>query len=231
MESVEYFSKEGQFRDKNIIVTGSTGGIGSIVVESLVKCGANVIAVARNEKKVIEKFGRFLNNKNIQFGYELINLEDPAGITRGFKSMITKFKGRVDSLLLCHGNFKVGTIVETGVDVFDSALNVNVRSNFHMISLASPFLKLSKGNVVAVSSVESKIPVKDGFLNSVSKAMLNSLIECSALELSSFGVRINGVAPGGTSTSQRVTENFKDGDNLEYLKRMGVYNMLNKTVL
>ena len=199
-------------------------------MESLIKCGANVIAVVRNEKKLLEKFGKILNNKNVQLGYELINLEDPAGITRGFKSIMMKFKGRIDSLILCHGQFKVGKLSETGVDVFDSALNVNVRSCFHMISLASPFLKVTRGNVVAVSSLESKIPVKDGFLNCVSKSMLNSLIECSALELSSFGVRVNGVAPGATKTSHRVTESFNEKDNLEYLDRLGEYTLLNQKV-
>ncbi len=231
MESEDYFKKENLFTGKNVVVTGASGEIGCLVVESLMKCGAKVIAVGRNEKKIFDKFSKYSKSKNQNFGYELIDLEDPQGITRGFKSILMKLKGRLDILILCHGQFKVGRLIDTAVDVFDSTLHVNVRACFHLISMASPFLKLSKGNVVAVSSLESKIPVRDGFLNSVSKAMLNSLIECSALELSSFGVRVNAVAPGITATSHRVTEDFLDRENKDYLEKMGGFFLLNKEVV
>ena len=80
-----------------------------------------------------------------------------------------KFKGRLDNLIFCHGCFKVGKLTETASDNFDSTININVRSVFHILSMASPFLKISQGNVVVVSSLESMIPVSDSFLNSVSK--------------------------------------------------------------
>ena len=144
--------------------------------------------------------------------------------------MMMNFKGKLDVLILCHGQFKVGKMMETPVDVFDSTLNINVRACFHLISLATPFLKLSKGNVVAVSSVEAKIPVRDGFMNSLSKAMLNSLIECSALEMASFGVRVNGVAPGITDTPHRITEVFSKEENNEYLDKMGPFFLMNDQV-
>jgi 3-oxoacyl-[acyl-carrier protein] reductase len=231
MESIDYFSKEGSFKGKNIVITGAYGGIGSLVTEALLRCGARVIAVGRNEKKMLTKFEKYARDKDYSFGYELINLEDPPGITRGFKSIMLKLKGKLDVLIMCHGQFKVGKMMETGVDVFDSTLNINVRSCFHLISLASPFLKLTQGNVVAVSSIDSKIPVRDGFVNSVSKAMLNSLIECAALELSSYGVRVNGVNPGITATSHRVTDIFPESENKEYLEKMGGFFLLNREVI
>src|SRR5689334_8207242 len=131
MESIEYFSKEGSFKDKNIIVTGAYGGIGSLVTEALLRCGAHVIAVGRNEKKMLTKFEKYVRDKEYSFGYELINLEDPPGITRGFKSIMLKLKGKLDVLIMCHGQFKVGKMMETGVDIFDTTLNINVRSCFH----------------------------------------------------------------------------------------------------
>ena len=74
-------------------------------------------------------------------------------------------------------------------------MGLNVRSVFHILSISVPFLKLTKGNCVILSSMESFIPKNQSFLNTTSKAMINSLVQNSALELSSFGVRINAVAP------------------------------------
>jgi NAD(P)-dependent dehydrogenase (short-subunit alcohol dehydrogenase family) len=230
MESIDYFTKERSFKGKNVVITGATGGIGSLVTEALIRCGAKVIAVGRNEKKILTKFEKYLKDNFYGFGYELINLEDPAGITRGFKSIMLKLKGRLDILIMCHGQFKVGKLMETGVDVFDNTLNVNVRSSFHLLSIATPFLKISKGNVVAISSIDSKIPVRDGFINTLSKSMLNSLIECAALELAPFGVRVNGVAPSITATNHRVTEIFSERENQEYLDKMGPFFLLHREV-
>lgn len=61
--------------------------------------------------------------------------------------------------------------------------------------------------------------------------MLNSLIQCAALELAPYGVRVNGVAPGMTDTKFRVTKEFNETENKKYLERMSSYFLLNKQVL
>ena len=68
-----------------------------------------------------------------------------------------------------------------------------------------PFLKITKGNVVMISSVTSKIVEKGDFLQALSKNMVNSLIQNAALELASFGVRVNGVALGCVNGDYRKT--------------------------
>jgi NAD(P)-dependent dehydrogenase (short-subunit alcohol dehydrogenase family) len=230
MESVKYFKFENSFKGKNIIITGITGGIGSRVAEALIMLGANIIGVCKKEKKFIDKFAPYVKIKSHSLDYEVANFDNPSQIAKAFKSIMLKFKGRLDSLIMCHGQFRAGKMMETGVDIFDTAISVNVRACFHWMSLASPFLKLSKGNVVALSSVDARIPVRDSFVNSVSKSMLNSLIECSALELAPFGVRVNGVAPAITNTNFRVSEVFNEKENMEYLDKMGIYFLLNKEV-
>jgi NAD(P)-dependent dehydrogenase (short-subunit alcohol dehydrogenase family) len=61
--------------------------------------------------------------------------------------------------------------------------------------------------------------------------MLNSLIECSALELAPFGIRVNGVAPGMTETTFRVSDDFNQQENQDYLDKMAGFFLLNKQVL
>ena len=61
--------------------------------------------------------------------------------------------------------------------------------------------------------------------------MLNSLIENAALELAPFGVRVNGVSPGMTQTNFRVSEEFNERDNKDYLDKMSGFFLLNQQVL
>ena len=102
-----------------------------------------------------------------------------------------------------------------------------------LMSLASPFLKQTEGNIVAISSLESFIPVKGSFLNTVSKSMVNSLIQNAALELASFGVRVNGVAPGVTNTKLRINlfDEPKEIKNQDFMINSGQNNILSKEVI
>jgi short-subunit dehydrogenase len=58
MESIDYFTKEQSFLNKNILITGATGGIGRQVTESLLKCGAKVIIMSRSDKKTADVFSK-----------------------------------------------------------------------------------------------------------------------------------------------------------------------------
>ena len=80
-------------------------------------------------------------------------------------------------------------------------MNLNVRTHFQLISLATPFLKKRQNsNVVVLSSSAGDAPQPGASIYSTSMAMLNMLIQCSALETAYNGVRVNGVAPGVTYT-------------------------------
>lgn len=107
-------------------------------------------------------------------------------------------------------------------------MNINVRANFHLLSLSVPFLKITKGNVVMVSSMETKIVERGDFLHALSKSMINSLVENSALELASFGIRVNAVAPSFVNSNYRVDFLMKEKDNKEYLNQMKEYSLLGK---
>ena len=137
-------------------------------------------------------------------------------------------KGSLDTLVFCHGKFFGGDVRKTKTDSFDQNMNINVRANFHLLSLSVPFLKITKGNVVMVSSMETKIVERGDFLHALSKSMINSLVENSALELASFGIRVNAVAPSFVNSNYRVDSLMKEKDNEEYLNQMKEYSLLGK---
>lgn len=72
------------------------------------------------------------------------------------------------------------------------------------MSLAAPFLKINKGNIVVLSSTAGEAPLPGSVIYSTAMCMLNTLVKCAALETAFFGVRVNAVAPGITNTAART---------------------------
>jgi len=165
-----------------------------------------------------------MNSKN--FEYEVINLEDPQMINRGFRNIMLKLKGKIDSIIFCHGKFFAGNIKETSILLFDNAMNINFRSYFHFLSLATPFLKLSKGNVCFTTCNLGKSPQENTFLYSLTNSMLYSLVENSALELAPYGVRVNAISPFLVNTEFRVgLNNMTEQENFEYMNLFEKQNL------
>ena len=95
VDSTSHFLKSGTFQKKNVILTGATGGIGSLVLKELLACGANVLALVRDPK-----LPSYLNDytKTGQFNYEVIDLEVGPKFTSVMTSAMLKLKGKLDIL-------------------------------------------------------------------------------------------------------------------------------------
>ena len=232
-ESVEYYKIQNPnyYKGKGIIITGATGGIGSLLTSVLIELGARVVAVVKNEKKLKEMFDS--NIKDGSLKYEIIDFKSETDYRNKFSNIMMELGGKLDIMFLCHGKFFQGQILETSLKEYDDIIIINSRSVMAMISLATPFLKYTKGNIVVISSLESFIPVKNSFLNTTAKCMVNSIIQNSALELASFGIRVNGVAPGLTETNFRLKEfeEPKEKNNEIYNKEKGFENLMDQNII
>jgi len=174
--------------------------------------GANVVLIGRNKQKL-----ELLKNEsdNINNFVCATDLASPIFVEKDFRGIIKRLKGKIDVLINAAGivnikPFKVSTLKDWDYSISYSAMNINVRSVFQVTSLCTPFLKESKGSVVCISSTAGLVPTPGSTLFSVSKAMLNSFVQCSALELANFGVRVNAVALGATYTQARVAKDAGD---------------------
>ena len=212
------------FKNKNVMITGATGAIGTQVTKKFLEYGANVVALIHDLSKKNPDFQDYIDNGKLK--YIVVELKYGKNITENFKKGLLFFKGRLDILICCHGKYFEGNVSDTDVEAFDQNININVKSNFHLLSLSVPFLKVTKGNVVMISSVTSKIVEKDDFLQALNKTMINSLIQNAALELASFGIRVNGVSLGCVNSDFR-NNTFKE-NNEKYLEMMKNFNLLEK---
>jgi NAD(P)-dependent dehydrogenase (short-subunit alcohol dehydrogenase family) len=182
-----------RFENKVALVTGATSGIGQATALAMAREGATVAAVGRNAGalEALEASGLHI------YPAELGNPETTASTV----SQIRKELGGIDVLVNAAGIIASGTIEETTMDDFDAMMNINVRSVFHLTQLCLPSIIERKGNIVNVSSVTGLRAFPGVVAYCISKAAIDQLTRCTALELASRGVRVNAVNPGVVRTN------------------------------
>jgi NAD(P)-dependent dehydrogenase (short-subunit alcohol dehydrogenase family) len=182
-----------EFEGKVAIVTGATSGIGMATVRKFVEQGGKVAAAGRKQE-VLSKIAA----ANIKtYVVDLLNERD----TANFVAQVLKDFGRIDVLVNAAGIIASGSIENTTMAAYDVMMNINVRSVFQLIQLALPSIIEHKGNVVNVSSVTGLRAFPGVLAYCVSKAALDQLTRCAALELAPKGVRVNAVNPGVVRTN------------------------------
>jgi len=186
-------------QDKIAIVTGASSGIGRATAALLAQKGASVVAVGRNEKELISLKESHKGKKGSIKIY-LADVTEFTQIDRLVSETIQNF-GQIDVLVNSAGVIKNGSIENTTMDDFDKMMNINVRSVFNLIQKCLPHLIEAKGNIVNVSSVAGTRSFPNILSYCVSKAAVDQLTRCTALELAPKGVRVNAVNPGVVITN------------------------------
>jgi NAD(P)-dependent dehydrogenase (short-subunit alcohol dehydrogenase family) len=194
--------------DKVAIVTGATSGIGRATAKLFVQNRAKVVAVGRNETELL----RLRDETRDELGelhVELADVTELSQVDRCVSQTIDKF-GRLDILVNAAGIIKNGNIADTTLDEWDKMLGINLRSVFYMMQKCVPFLEASKGNIVNVSSVTGPRAFPNVLAYCVSKAGVDQLTRCAALELAPKGVRVNAVNPGVVVTNLHKRSGMSD---------------------
>jgi NAD(P)-dependent dehydrogenase (short-subunit alcohol dehydrogenase family) len=193
-----------QFNGKVALVTGATSGIGQACAIAFAKAGAKVVCVGRKAEALeqVEQKIRAPGAETVCINSDLARENEAQRVVeqaiRGF--------GGIDILVNAAGHLSNGTIENTSLEAWDEMMNVNVRAPFQLIQKALPSLIERRGNIVNVSSVTGLRAFPGVLAYCVSKAALDQLTRCSALELAAKGVRVNAVNPGVV-----VTEIHKRG--------------------
>ena len=207
---------EKSFAGKAVMVTGATSGIGRAVARRFAESGAAVVAIGRNESALEET----KNEIGKAGGVPLIlaaDVTDTDEVERVLDRTIDEL-GRLDVLVNAAGHISSGTIENTSMPDWDAMMNVNLRAVFHLMQLCAPHLIETKGNIVNVSSVTGLRSFPGVLAYCVSKAGLDQLTRCAALELAPKGVRVNAVNPGVVVTEIHKRGGMKDDAYENFLK-------------
>jgi NAD(P)-dependent dehydrogenase (short-subunit alcohol dehydrogenase family) len=185
---------EREFSEKNLFITGGTSGIGRATTLRFAKAGANIAAVGRNET-ALEDLRQALLDLNIRCLMIRADLVGADSVDLALTKAID-FLGGIDILVNAAGHISNGTIQTTTTEAWDAMFDINLRSIFLLMQKSLPTLIERRGNIVNVSSVTGLRAFPGVLAYCVSKAGLDQLTRCAALELAAQGVRVNAVNPG-----------------------------------
>lgn len=204
------------FSGKVALVTGASSGIGEATARAISLLGGNVMISGRNIDKLVALKNALQENSGKT---ELLNGDISNG---GFREKLVeqtlKSFNRLDILVNSAGIINMDNIVTCTLEKYDRMMDVNLRSIFHLIQLSIPHLEKTRGNIVNISSVAGTRSFPGVFSYCISKAGLDQLTRCAALDLASKGIRVNAVNPGVVVTKLHLNSGMKDPDYARFLE-------------
>lgn len=207
---------EREFSEKNLFVTGATSGIGRATALRFAQAGANVAAVGRDETE-LEHLKQALLDLNVRCVTISADLVRDGSVEMALAKAIDVLGG-IDILVNAAGHISSGTIETTAAEAWDAMLDINLRSVFLLMQKALPSLVERRGNIVNVSSVTGLRAFPGVLAYCVSKAGLDQLTRCAALELAAQGVRVNAVNPGVVITEIHKRGGMNDDQYAAFLE-------------
>jgi len=203
--------------NKVAIVTGASSGIGRASAFAFSREGAAVVAVGRARTALDEVVAAIQagGGRAAAVAADVTADDAPERIVR---ETCDHFGG-IDVLVNAAGIIGSGSIDDTTDEMWDVMLDINVRAPFRLLRAAVPHLLARRGAVVNVSSVTG-LRAFPGILSyCVSKAAVDQLTRCVALELAARGVRVNAVNPGVVVTNLHRRSGMKEEQYAAFLER------------
>ena len=169
-------------KDKNIIITGGSSGIGESILDLLLKNTANVVNIDVNDN---------LKTKTI-----ITDITNNQDVTKILNSIPKK----IDILINNAGIGLVGNIENTDEKDFDKIFEVNVKGLFNITKVIIPRMKQNGGSIINMASTAAIVGLEDRFAYSASKGAVMSMTNSIAKDYLSYGIRCNSISPGRVHT-------------------------------
>jgi NAD(P)-dependent dehydrogenase (short-subunit alcohol dehydrogenase family) len=183
-----------RFEGRAVLVTGASSGIGRACALALGAEGARVAVAGRRRQRLDETAARIGAN-----GSETLVLQgdvrDENACARWSAECERAFGG-LSGLVNAAGVIGNGALDATAPGEWDRVMDSNVRSIYLLTRAVAPLLRKHRGSVVNLSSVASNRPYAGLAAYCVSKAAVDMLTRCAALDFAPDGVRVNAVNPG-----------------------------------
>ena len=197
------------FKDKVVVVTGGTDGIGKALVESLITMGAKVATCGRNHDKIYSLQAEYPSAHLHTMVADVSNEND----CRRFMETTIKVFGGIDILINNAGVSMRALLKETDIDVIKKVMDINFYGTVYCTKFALNSIISRKGTIVGVSSIAGYrgLPGRSGY--SASKFAVQGWLEAIKTELMADGVHVMWVCPGFTTSNIRNAALSKDGSS------------------
>ena len=195
-------------KDKNIIVTGATGGIGNSIVKKFYEYGANILASGTKIDKLEKLKSNFKNIKILKF-----DITDNDKIEKFIDDATNELGGSLNCLVNNAGITRDNLAIRMSLDEWNNVINLNLTSTF----LCSKFgikkmLKNKSGKIINITSVVGHTGNLGQSNYTASKAALVAMSKSLAIEYAKKNININCTSPGfiETAMTDKIDEKFKE---------------------
>lgn len=203
----------GKMLGKVILVTGGSSGIGEAAAKRLADDGALVVV---GDLSVVKE--QVSNEKVTHIGLDVAN---PEVVERVIDRILLDY-GRLDCVVHSAGIARETPFLETSVDTFEQILKVNLQGTFVVGQTAARAMaKTGGGTIVNIGSVSGMIANGQRAGYGSSKGGMIQLSKIMAVELATYNIRVNVVAPGPIETPM-VTQWYTDATRKEWLDRLPI---------
>ena len=205
-------------KNRNIMISGASRGIGRAIAVELAKEGANIsfsFASSVKEAGELEKEISALGVKVKAFQVDIKNFE----AVKNWVEQTKEFLGGLDTVINNAGIIKDKALALMDVSEWHDVINTNLDGTFNLSrSAIITFLKQKSGNIVNISSVSGVVGLSRQTNYAASKAGIIGFTKALAKEVALYGVRVNAVAPGFIETD--MIKDLKEEHKAQILKHI-----------
>ncbi|MDC1003368.1 3-oxoacyl-ACP reductase FabG [Candidatus Pelagibacter sp.] len=194
--------------NKNIIVTGASGGIGNAIIKKLNEAGANILASGTKIEKLEELKKNFEGIKILKF-----DISQSDKIEEFIENATGELGGSLDGLINNAGITQDNLAIRMTLDEWQKVINVNLTSTFLMSKFAiKKMLKNKSGKIVNITSVVGHTGNLGQANYTASKAGIVAMSKSLATEYAKKNININCISPGfiKTAMTDKIDDKFKE---------------------
>ena len=195
-------------KDKNIIITGASGGIGNSIVEKLNHNGANILATGTRIEKLEELKKKFNNIKILKF-----DISQHDKIEEFIENATKELGGSLDCIVNNAGITKDNLTIRMSLEEWSKVININLTSTFLMCKYSiKKMLKNKSGKIINITSVVGHTGNVGQANYTASKAGIVAMSKSLAIEYAKKNINVNCISPGFISTAMtdQIDEKFKE---------------------
>ena len=194
--------------NKNIIVTGASGGIGNSIIKKLNEAGANILASGTRIEKLEELKKKFEKIKILKF-----DISQSDKIEEFIENATSELGGSLDGLINNAGITQDNLAIRMSLDEWQKVININLTSTFLMSKFAiKKMLKNKSGKIVNITSVVGHTGNIGQANYTASKAGTVAMSKSLAIEYAKKNINVNCISPGfiKTAMTDKIDEKFKE---------------------
>ena len=195
-------------KQKNIIITGASGGIGNSIVKKFYENGANILATGTKKEKLEDLKSKFKNIKTLSF-----DISQHIEIENFIENAIKELGGDLYCMVNNAGITKDNLAIRMSFDEWKRVIDINLTSTFLLSkAVIKKMLKNKRGKIINITSVVGHTGNLGQTNYTAAKAGIVAMSKTLAIEYAKKNININCISPGfiKTNMTENIDPKYKD---------------------